>query len=240
MEIIPNADRSREFLDWLDRWHADLPAASLREVLEAAGGAGHVGVMAVDLLVGFCTEGVLASPRVGALAPRAAAFLQGAWDAGIRHMVKAMDAHPADSPEFSAFPPHCVAGTREAEVIPELRALPFFDQVRQLPKTSLSIGLAEGMGEWAAERPDLRAWIILGDCTDLCVYQAAMHLKLQANARGRRLEVWVPASLVDTYDLPVAAAQAAGALPHDGDLLHRLFLYHMALNGIRVVRDLTP
>ena len=38
----------------------------------------------------------------------------------------------------------------------------------------------------------------------------------------------------------VETARQIGALPHDGDLLHRLFLYHMALNGIRVVRELSP
>jgi len=28
-------------------------------------------------------------------------------------------------------------------------------------------------------------------------------------------------------------------MPHDGDLLHRIFLYSMALNGIEVVARLT-
>jgi hypothetical protein len=28
-------------------------------------------------------------------------------------------------------------------------------------------------------------------------------------------------------------------MPHHGDLLHTLFLYHMALNGINVVREIS-
>jgi nicotinamidase-related amidase len=81
--------------------------------------------------------------------------------------------------------------------------------------------------------------IVVGDCTDLCVYQAAMHLRLRANAAGDRgFEVVVPEDCVQTYDLPVETAQRLGALPHDGDLLHGLFLYHLALNGVQEGRSL--
>lgn len=233
--------RSAPFLRWLDGWYDSLPSASLRdELIGAAGGAENVAVMVVDLLVGFCSEGPLASPRVGALGPKAARFLGEAYQAGIREMALAMDAHPPDSPEFAAFPPHCIRGTREADPIRELTELPFFPQMAAIYKGSLSVGLEEELGRWAEARPHVRSWIIIGDCTDLCVYQTAMHFRLQANARGRDVRVWVPADLVDTYDMPVETAREFGAMPHDADLMHRLFLYHMALNGISVVREVTP
>ncbi|NTV36699.1 MAG: cysteine hydrolase, partial [Anaerolineaceae bacterium] len=31
-----------------------------------------------------------------------------------------------------------------------------------------------------------------------------------------------------------------GGFPHPGDLLHATFLYHMALNGIEVVKEVLP
>jgi hypothetical protein len=40
---------------------------------------------------------------------------------------------------------------------------------------------------------------------------------------------------VDTYELPVDTAKELGAFPHHGGLLHLVFLYHMALNGVKVV-----
>jgi hypothetical protein len=40
---------------------------------------------------------------------------------------------------------------------------------------------------------------------------------------------------VDTFDLPVDVAQEIGALPHHGDLLHLIFLYNMAQNGVEIV-----
>ena len=65
-----------------------------------------------------------------------------------------------------------------------------------------------------------------------------MALKLTANARNRRATVVVSAETVETYDLPVDVARRLGAMPHDGDLLHAVFLYHLQLNGVQVVRRL--
>ena len=88
--------------------------------------------------------------------------------------------------------------------------------------------------------PELRTAIVVGDCTDLCTYSLAMHLRLRANALNvASFDVIVPANAVDTYDLPPDLARASGAFAHPGDFFHQVFLYHMALNGIHVVSELT-
>jgi hypothetical protein len=38
--------------------------------------------------------------------------------------------------------------------------------------------------------------------------------------------------------MPIEVANAIGALPHNGDFLHLVFLYHMRLNGVEVVREI--
>ena len=65
-----------------------------------------------------------------------------------------------------------------------------------------------------------------------------MHLRLDANARQLQRRVILPADCVDTYDTPLALAKEIGAFPHPADLLHAVFLYHMALNGVEVVKTL--
>jgi nicotinamidase-related amidase len=191
------------------------------------------------MLIGFCSEGPLSSPRVGGLIPAIGDLLTRAHAAGVRDLVLTQDSHPADSPEFREFGPHCITGTREAETTPELLALPFAHEFTVIPKRSLSSAESTEFTAWLQARPHLRRVIVVGDCTDLCIYQAAMHLRLRANAAGdQSFEVVVPADCVETYDLPVETAARLGAMPHDGDLMHRLFLYHMALNGIQVVRCL--
>jgi nicotinamidase-related amidase len=237
----PTPDTGRaEFLSWLDEWFGALQPLSLRsEELLPGGDPERVAILVVDLVVGFCSEGPLASARVGALGPKAAEFLTWARGAGVHHVLLAADAHPEDSPEFQAFPPHCIRGTREAELIPELTELSAFSEMIVVPKGSLNVGVEAAFQEWHAAHPEVRTWIVIGDCTDLCVYHAAMHLRTRANTEGRDLTVCVPADLVDTFDLPVATARQIGALPHDAELMHRLFLYHLALNGVRVVSEIT-
>ena len=106
-------------------------------------------------------------------------------------------------------------------------------------KNSLHPGHATEFDAWLAAHPEVRTAIVVGDCTDLCVYSLAMHLRLVANARNiPDLRVIVPADAVDTYDLSPDAAAAIGAFPHPGQFFHEVFLYHMALNGIEVVREL--
>ena len=130
------------------------------------------------------------------------------------------------------------SGTDEAETVEAFKALPFFDQIPVFPKNSIASQFAEGYPAWLEERPQVTVWITVGDCTDLCTYQLAMHLRTRANqSQHRRARVIVPVNCVDTYDLPVDVAQSIGAVPHDGDLLHSVFLYSMMLNGVDVISE---
>jgi nicotinamidase-related amidase len=199
-----------------------------------------VALISVDLTVGFCCQGPLASPRVAAIVPAAVRLFRRVHELGVRHFLLLQDTHDADALEFSAYPPHAVAGTAESETIDELKDLPFADLFIIMPKNSVSCDIGTDLGPWLEAHPAVTTFIVVGDCTDICVYLAAMYLRLRANVLGLRdAHVVVPADCVQTYDLTVAAAEELGALPHDGDLLHRVFLYHMALNGIQVVAHLT-
>ena len=100
--------------------------------------------------------------------------------------------------------------------------------------------MGTGFDAWLDANGDVETAIVVGDCTDLCVYQLAMHLRVRANALNRTpFEVVVPVNAVDTYVLPAEQAAAVGAFAHPGEFFHQVFLYHMALNGIRVVQALT-
>jgi nicotinamidase-related amidase len=224
---------SAPFLNWLADWQAGLETVALESLI--AGEPDRVALLCVDLIVGFCYEGPLSSPRVAKVVAPIVALFEAAHRAGVRHFVLPQDSHSPDAEEFGAYAPHCVAGTPEAETVPELLALPFADQFAVMPKNSINSAIGTDLGAWLEARPAVDTFIVVGDCTDLCVYQLAMHLRLRANALGLEQRVVVPANCVQTYDLPPETAKELGALPHDGDLLHAVFLYSMALNGIEVV-----
>ena len=104
----------------------------------------------------------------------------------------------------------------------------------------ISSTIGTDLEPWLDDHPSVTTFIVVGVCTDICIYHIATALRVRANVLGQReTRVIVPAACVQTYDMPVEMAAELGALPHDGDLLHRIFLYHMALNGIEVVARLT-
>jgi nicotinamidase-related amidase len=227
-------EQATPFLAALVAWERALASIAWHD-LEAEAAQGRVALFSVDMVNGFCHAGALFSPRIEAIIPEVVAAFEGAYSVGVRNFVLAQDCHTPDAVEFAAFPPHCQAGTSEAENIPELAGLPFANLYTTVEKNSLNAFHGTKLTTWIEAHADLSTAIIVGDCTDLCVYQLAMHLKLDANARNRALRVIVPANAVQTYDIPVDVAREIGALPHDGDVLHLLFLYHMRLNGIEVV-----
>lgn len=198
-----------------------------------------VAVFSSDMIVGFCDRGSLASARVDALTEPVVDLFRRAHALGVPHFVLLQDTHHPETPEFGAWPVHCVRGTEEAETVPELKGLPFSDRFVVIEKNSLNPAIGTGFDRWLDEHPELRTAIVVGNCTDLCTYQLAMHLRLRANAGNvPGFEVVVPANAVDTYDVP-PDSPPGGPMPHPGDFFHQVFLYHLALNGIRVVRELT-
>jgi nicotinamidase-related amidase len=235
------ARRSAPFLDYLDRLVAGLPEASLREVVEGAGGPQRVAVVVVDVVNGFCKFGSLASERVGQIVPPTARLLEAAHDLGVTRVAVLRDSHHPEAPEFEQFAPHCHAGSEESALVDELAQLSHAHTFADFPKNAISAWHGhDAVSDWVAgqEADGVGTFIVAGDCTDLCVYQTAMALKLTANAQNRATTVIVPTEAVQTYDLPVDVAQGLGAMPHDGDLLHAVFLYHLQLNGIQVLRRL--
>jgi nicotinamidase-related amidase len=230
-------EQSAQFLTALVKWESDLLHIAWNDLREDAQ-QGRVALFSTDMINGFCYEGTLSSPRVKNIIPAVTAAFEGAYSIGVRDFVLAQDCHTPDAVEFADFPPHCQIGTVEAETIPELAKLPFADLYTIVPKNSLSAFYGTSLGTWLDAHRELNAAVIVGNCTDLCVYQMALHLKLYANAYNLKTRVIVPENAVQTYDMPIEVANAIGALPHNGDFLHLVFLYHMRLNGVEVVREI--
>lgn len=223
------------FLDYLASWQTTLPVLPLKQAIPDPARAA---ILSIDVTNGFCYQGALASPRVAGLVAPITRLFQRSWDLGLRNIVLLHDTHEPDAVEFAQWPAHCVRGTVEAEAVAEFKALPFYDQMVVIPKNSIQPALNSALDPWLAAHPGIDTFLVVGDCTDLCTYQLAMHLRLQANAYQMKRRVILPAECSDTYDLPMETAQAIGVMPHPGNLIHAIFLYHMALNGVEVIRSI--
>lgn len=224
-----------DFSLYLKEWVAVLPEMDGGSLFESPE---ETAIMCVDVVNGFCTSGPLASSRMAAIVHPIVKLFQQAWKVGCRNLFLIQDTHEPDAVEFGAFPPHCVRGTQEAETVSEIKALPFFDQITILEKNSIDSGLNTGLDAWITAHPQVQTYIVIGDCTDLCTYQLAMHLRVSANALQIQRRVLVPANCTDTYDTPIQIAQEIGAFAHPTDFFHNTFLYHMALNGVEIIKEI--
>lgn len=230
------AESAAPFLRYLDDWHGRLGEARLDELI--GGRPEAVAVVCVDVIVGFCKEGALASPRVDTIVAPIARLFTALYERGVRHFVLPQDTHEPDAVEFMSYPPHCIRGTREAETVPELLALPFSDQFTIIEKNALSAFVDTALPGWVREHPEVETYIVTGDCTDLCTYNLALHLRMDANARQLQRRVVLVEECVDTYDVSLETAQQLGIRPHPADFHHVVFLHHMEQNGIEIVKSL--
>lgn len=229
-------ETSTPFLRYLEDWHAALPEVGLDELI--ADRPATVATVCVDVVVGFCTEGALSSPRVNGIVAPIARLFTALHERGVRHFVLPQDTHEPDAVEFNAYPPHCIRGTREAETVPELRALPFSDEFTIIEKNALSAFVDTSLPEWVRAHPEVETYVITGDCTDLCTYNLALHLRMDANARQLQRRVVLVEECVDTYDVSMETAQQHGIRPHPADFHHIVFLHHMQQNGVEIVKRL--
>ena len=101
------------------------------------------------------------------------------------------DHHDPDDLEFQVFPVHCVKGTEEPDVIPELAG--FLTGSNVIPKNRYSGFFNTDLAQ-RLERLKLDKLVICGVCTDICV------LHTTSDARNRDYPVDVPAGCVASFN----------------------------------------
>lgn len=183
-------------------------------------------IIIVDMINGFAKEGSLSSPRVNQLIPRISALLS---SEKVINKVFICDAHPVDSVEFQSYPEHAVVETFESKIVGEL--MPYIDlQTVVINKNSTNALETEAFRLFLSENSNISNFIVIGDCTDICILQCALGLKAHFNETNISKRVLVPCLYVDTYDLDVNH--------HHGDLMNLFAMYNMKINGVELYKDI--
>ncbi len=173
-------------------------------------------VIVADMVKGFLERGypLFCGESARRIIPSVKRLLEREISHGAR-VLYLCDCHTSDDPEFALFPPHCIEGTPETEIIPELSAYPG----EIIPKKYYSGFFDTSLEERLSElHPD--KLIVCGVCTDICI------LHTVADARNRNYKVEVPVECVASFN-PSA---------------HHFALEHMEqVLGVKLTRELpTP
>jgi nicotinamidase/pyrazinamidase len=150
-------------------------------------------LIVADAQEGFTRLGNLASPECTAAIPRIRRIVDDELAAGTP-VIFTKDSHVENDAEFEMFPPHCVVGTEEHELVEELRDVE--------PKAAAVIlkhrysaffdtNLHQLLDDLAPDEVH-----ICGFCTDICV------LHTTADLRNRDYEVAVRSEGCETFDAP--------------------------------------
>src|SRR3989337_1899888 len=146
-------------------------------------------VLVVDMIKGFLEPGhpLYIGDEGRRIIPHIQRLLETEMAKG-SEVIFLCDNHDPDDLEFKMFPPHCIRGTEETEIIPELAKY----SGEYMPKKRYSAFFGTDLDKRLKElKPD--KVIIVGDCTDICVMHTA------ADARNRDYIVEVPVNCVVSF-----------------------------------------
>ncbi|WP_066501710.1 isochorismatase family cysteine hydrolase [Abyssisolibacter fermentans] len=179
----------------------------------------------VDMVKGFSDYGLLSSPRVKKLVPSIVSLQRKCKESSI-YTIAFVDNHTEQSIELKFRPKHCIKGTREDELVNEIKEVGI-DKI--ISKNSTNGFVAKEFLNWLEENEDrYDNFIVVGVCTDICISQFVLTLKAYFNENNMDKRVIVPIDYVDTYDFGI----------HSGDIMNLISIYQMLDNGIEVIKDL--
>ena len=147
-------------------------------------------VLVVDMLRGFLEPGhnLYCGDEARTIIPRVKRLLEEELNAGSQ-VLFIRDTHDPDDLEFQMFPRHCIRGTAETEVVPELAGYAGEHVAKNRYSAFYGTDLAERLEALNPEKI-----IVCGVCTDICVLHTA------ADARNRDYTVEVPTDCVASFD----------------------------------------
>ncbi len=145
-------------------------------------------VLVIDMQRGFLEEGnpLFCGHAARGIIPKVQRLLDRELARGSTIIFTA-DTHAPDDLEFKMWPPHCVEGTAEAEIIPELASY----SGQKVPKTRYSAFYRTDLEERLAEIQPQRI-LACGCCADICV----MHTVADARSRDYEVRVYTDCTAV--------------------------------------------
>lgn len=175
----------------------------------------------IDMNNGFAKKGALYSDRVEALI-NPITNLAKTLEAKKCEIIAFTDSHNKDSIELRSYPTHCLENDYESKIVDEISSI---KTLKVIPKNSTN-------GFFCLEDKsfeNIDNIIVVGDCTDICIYQFVITLKAYFNQNNIDKNIIVPMNLVDTYHIDTI---------HNADIMNIVFLNSMIQNGVEVIKEI--
>ena len=132
-------------------------------------------LVVVDMVNGFVKEGSIATPSIMRIVPRIEKLLNYYLEKEFGGIAIVRDSHPKNAVEFNVYAPHCIEGTKESELIDELKfAEPY---ALTYLKNSTNLVFAKNFMNDLSKMENLKKIGFTGCLAEVCVLQGAMSTK---------------------------------------------------------------
>ena len=155
----------------------------------------------IDMNNGFVNFGDMANPEYNKLVPEQLKMINKIRneDGAISFI---LEGHDKDAIEFNTYPAHCIKGTPEAELIPELVNELDKNDTYTYYKNCINGMLNRNLQDDIKELKELKEIIIEGVCTDLCVFDFGRTALRYFDELNRDIKMFVVKNAVDTFNAP--------------------------------------
>lgn len=177
-------------------------------------------LVVVDMVNGFINEGALADKRINNIVPAIIRKIEQAKAEGAT-IVAFRDCHSENDEEFKTYPPHCIKGSFESELIDELK--PYQKDMIDIEKNTTNGFNTKKMRQLLKENV-FDSVDITGCCTDICVNAFASSMMKYIISNNLPTKLYISDNAVDTFSLP----------GHDGDEVNKSTLKELEEIGVNV------
>ncbi len=176
----------------------------------------------IDMVNGFVKSGALHDEAIASII----APIQTLIERLACRTIFVADSHPPQTREFLAYPPHCIIGSGEDEIVAELA--PYIHQ--KMRKNSTNTFFCPDFQRFLEEElSGYREIVLSGCCTDICILQFALTLNAWLNEHNREERIIVVENCVETYHIDNV---------HDAWAMNAMALEMMKGNGIEIVHSI--
>lgn len=178
-------------------------------------------LVVVDMVKGFVDHGALADKNiyriVDGIVDKINLFLEKQ-----EPIVAFKDTHEENDIEFESFPPHCIRGTSECELVDKIAN--FEDKMIVIEKPTTNGFVTKEFQEYIKSHT-FDNITITGCCTDICIFNFAKSLKEYLTKNNLNTKILIYKNLVDTFNTP----------NHDAETINIEYLKKMENIGVLVV-----
>ena len=156
-------------------------------------------LIVVDMVNGFVKEGVLHDKSITRVIPRQIELIK-EYNNEKELVIFIQDTHTKDSTEHKRFPDyHCLKGSKEEEVVEELKPFTNLDNTICIPKNSTSFMEAQSFREMIRNATNIKEFDIVGCCTDICVCNGSISLANYLDEHNREALIKVHKDAIATF-----------------------------------------